>query len=481
MSYQGEFAQYEPLRRLVNDKKVDSLLSRSTIHQESVTQINLPRINFTDIKPSQFRPTHVIAIDGSNISSPLRDGYPGAEVGYVTVASVILNLSLLDKLEKNRPVDPVAYRKTEDAESIDSVFPGCNIVIDDEKSAKSSFRKVLFEVLSEKRLFEDGESLLDTYEALLEYKPDDEPGKEQKCPYFDIYEEICTSPKPVYVKRKGKYKCSCKDCLPLYSTDALRIHERFHPDGSNAAIYTEVMQVLERLWLIHILRGFEAKDYLRLLKNFAFVLDGPLAVFGQPAWLSQSIKQELKRLNKVAQPYTDNHDILIIGIEKSGAFVTHFEQLVLTTANNDDLLRKDEIPFNQLAAYHMNSSLIPPQTACLLTDEYIKRNIIYTESTRAYGRQTYFGRKFFYRTKSGAQIVASLPFLKDYHEDVKQANLDQYPRLADAMALFDQLVSSRYPNSLAPVVAAHAEAAIPLNLGKKVLEQMARDLMRDSS
>lgn len=48
------------------------------------------------------------------------------------------------------------------------------------------------------------------------------------------------------------------------------------------------------------------------------------------------------------------------------------------------------------------------------------------------------------------------------------------------MALFDQLVSSRYPNSLAPVVAAHAEAAIPLNLGKKVLERMARDLMQKS-
>ena len=239
------------------------------------------------------------------------------------------------------------------------------------------------------------------------------------------------------------------------------------------------MQVLERLWLVHILRGFEAKGYLQLLKNFAFVLDGPLAVFGQPAWLSQSIKEELKRLNEAAKPYTYGHDMLIIGIEKTGAFVTHFEQLALTP--QDEASSKEAgIPFNQLSAYHMNNSLIPPQTACLLTDEYIKRNIIYSESTRPYGRQTYFGRKFFYRTKSGARIVASLPFLTDYHENLKLAKPDQYPRLADAMALFDQLVSSRYPNSLSPIVAAHAEAAIPLNLGKKVLEQMARDLMGNS-
>ncbi len=472
MPYQGELAQYDPLRRVVNDQRVNSLLERSRIRPETSTG-NLPRINFAEVAPSQFRPTHVIAIDGSNIPVSVRDGYPGAELGYVTVASVILNLELLDELDRNRPVSPVAYRRTEDAESIDSVFPGCNIVLDQDRSAKDSLRKVIFELLSEKKLFDDGETLLDTYESLLQYKPDDD----QRCPYADVYENNCLSTQPTFIKKRGQYQCNCVACYPLYSTDALRLHERFHSDSTNAAIYTEIMQVLERLWLVHILRGFEAKGYLRLLRNFAFVIDGPLAVFGQPAWLSQAIKQELKRLNQAAKPFTDGLDMLVLGIEKSGSFVTHFEQLVLTKRSDSDIALQ-EIPFNQLATHHMNNSLIPPQTACLLTDEYIKRNIIYSESTRPYGRQTYFGRKFFYRTKSGAQIVASLPFLDDYHEDIQQANPDQYPRLADALALFDQLVSSRHPNSLAPVVSAHAEAAIPLNLGKKVLERMAHELMQ---
>jgi hypothetical protein len=109
---------------------------------------------------------------------------------------------------------------------------------------------------------------------------------------------------------------------------------------------------------------------------------------------------------------------------------------------------------------------------------YIKRNIVYSESDRLYGRQTYFGRKLFYKTASGALIVATLPFLNDWHRDLRQAEPSQYPRLADAMALLDQLVSSRYPHSLAPIVSAHAEAAIPLNLGIRVLEDMARKLMR---
>jgi hypothetical protein len=46
--------------------------------------------------------------------------------------------------------------------------------------------------------------------------------------------------------------------------------------------------------------------------------------------------------------------------------------------------------------------------------------------------------------------------------------------------LLDELISSRYPNSLQPIVAAHAEASIPFNLGKKVLERLARDLTTET-
>jgi hypothetical protein len=48
--------------------------------------------------------------------------------------------------------------------------------------------------------------------------------------------------------------------------------------------------------------------------------------------------------------------------------------------------------------------------------------------------------------------------------DLRTANADQFPRLADAMNMLDKLVSSRYPNSVSPLISAHAEAAIPLNL-----------------
>jgi len=189
-------------------------------------------------------------------------------------------------------------------------------------------------------------------------------------------------------------------------------------------------------------------------------LDGQLAVFGQPAWISQAVYQELSRINRLAKEVTGGKDILIIGIEKTGNFVDHFENL-------------DRQEDGSLGAF-------PCQSVGLLSDSYIKQNIIFSDSTRPYGAATYFGRKFFYKTKSGARIVATLPFFGDEHRDLTTADPSQFPRLSDAVGLLDQLVSSRFPNALVPLVSANAEAAIPLRLGNQILERLAKELMAEN-
>ena len=99
------------------------------------------------------------------------------------------------------------------------------------------------------------------------------------------------------------------------------------PDGTNGQMFGEIMQVLERIIVIHILRWFEQKQLLWLLGNMAIVVDGPLAVFGAPAWLQSVILDELRRINKVSRQLNDGQDLLMIGIEKSGDFVDHFEKI----------------------------------------------------------------------------------------------------------------------------------------------------------
>ena len=150
-------------------------------------------------------------------------------------------------------------------------------------------------------------------------------------------------------------------------------------------------------------------------------------------------------------------DLLIIGVEKSGAFVSHFEEVDKTESG---------------APYFPNHSY------ALLTDEYIKQRIVFSASDKPYGADTYFGRKFFYKTKAGARIVATLPILDDAQGDISKDDVAIYPSFGRICSLLDKLASSRFPNAVGPIVTAHSHAAIPLTLGTKVLEQLARALMK---
>ena len=138
---------------------------------------------------------------------------------------------------------------------------------------------MLFEYLNDIRLLA-GESLLGTYEALLEHKP---KGTEPDCPYSA--EGDCQLADNKYHRENGKYSCQCPSENTLYSTDALRVHERMIPDSANGEMFGEIMQVFERLVVIHILRGFKQQNVLHLLKNTAIVIDGSTRCF----WISSLV------------------------------------------------------------------------------------------------------------------------------------------------------------------------------------------------
>jgi len=442
--YEGEFASYRPLHRITETERVRQLLGRARVLPPDADAPAQPVAVPTS--PHSL-PDFVVAIDGSHAEIDVRNGYPGAKVGYCTVASVLLNLREMDRLDQARPVDPVAFRQTEQAATIDAALPGANVVLRTHTSARDSFREALYDVFHDVVVDEDDRSpLLDTFHVLLGSKPQSSP---QACPYSRDGCDRHLNP------GAGITSCTCPQRRAIYSTDALRTHERFVDSASNGEAFGEVMQVWERVLLVHLLRCFERRGWLGEIHRIGFLLDGPLAVFGHPAWLSASIEAELKRLNAVAEAAT-GRQLLILGIEKSGAFVEHFTSL--------DRTESGEQRFS-------------PQSCLLLSDHYIKNRIIFSDSAKRYGADTYFGRKFFYKTKSGALVVASMPFLTDGQDSLASQDVSLYPELGTLCAMLDKLVSTRFPNALAPIVAAHAQAAIPLQLGAKVLQQLAKALM----
>jgi hypothetical protein len=447
MPHEGEFAKYRSIRRLVENDRVKGMLKRAIVNILDHPESSLSKININDLQESKWQPELVLAIDGSHQEIKVENGFPGAEISYVTVASVLMDLEKIREIDRFRPIDPKVFRTTENADSIDAAFPGCNVILDSRHSAVESLRLALFEVFSNTKIPEDGDALIETYEVLAKGKH----AERQICPYGD---ECKNKSDKKYTYNSGTYQCTCSNNFPLYSTDSSRIYEGMVPDSANGAMFAEIMQTLERVLVIHILRWLEKENLLSLLQYTGIVMDGPLALFGHVAGLLPGYIQELNRLNKATRESTNGIDILLIGIEKSGFFVNHFNAL-------------DQNPNGTYGAF-------PNGHVALIDDTYIKENIIFSRSSKEYGKATYFGRKFFYKTNNGARLVGSVPFLDDRHKDLSRAEPEQYPRLSDALNLLDQLVSSRYPNSLSPLISAHAEAAIPMNLGSKVLKDLAK-------
>jgi len=454
MGFEGEFASYEPFRRLRESEKVQALEKRFRIRksEEETNNIESFLTKKSDLSETSLQPDLVLAIDGSFQTAKAENGFPGAEFGYITVASVLLNLKRMSELEREDFIEPKKFRETENASTIESVFPGCNVVFDNEKNAKSSLRRALFEELKSNKIFAECETLLDTYEYLLKKKQELFGGGSLPKNPIEGFED------KDLVYGFGEYICEYSK-EPLFSTDALRLHELLNSSGSSGEMFGQIMSTLEKLWLVHILRSFEQKEWLSTLRRVAFIMDGALAVFSTSSWLTKVISYEISRINDL-QKKINGQDLLIIGIEKSGTFFNHFIDIDTT---------KDGI-----------TDKFPKQSALLLDDRYIKQNIIFSESTKPYGQDTYFGRKLFYKTASGQKLVPVVACFNDFQRNLSTANPNQFSRLADVMNLLDRLVSSRYPNSVSPLVSAHAEAAIPLNLGKRIFEDIAREIRENS-
>ena len=456
MGFENEFANYEPLRRILDSPKVESMQEKLRIRKPDEPDYKEgfeSSIIHKDDLSSDFMPDYVIAIDGSYHPAKAENGFPGAEFGYITISAVLIIEKAVQKFAKQDFIDPKKFRETEKASTIETVIPGCNVIIEGEKSAKASMRKALYEELQNTRVFEEGETLLETYEYLFKLKQEKDKelggGRLPRSPIDGVDRDMTYG--------FGQYECPHSGEV-IYSTDALRLHELMNPSGTNGELYGQIMSMFEKLWLIHILRSFEKKGWLNILDRVAFVLDGPLACFSTWSWLNKSIITELERINELQKKYTQK-DLLLFGVEKSGTFCNHFEEIdtKVDGATNG----------------------FPNQSAFLLSDGYIKRNVIFSESDKLYGQDTYFGRKLFYKTKTGYRIVPVLAFLNE-KPNLESNSPNEFPRLADLMNVLDELVSSRYPNSVSPLVSAHAEAAIPLNLGKRIFDDIAREIRTKS-
>jgi len=391
--------------------------------------------------PSEL-PRWAMSFDGSQSEVAVREEYPGTRIGYVQIAGVLVHLEEMLSQATEHLVDPYVVRHASDEALYSIVVPSSNVARSDMSSLRDSWRAEVFEILQTYTV--EDSTLLDVFIRLVEHSDKRSPSGGiilARCPAS----ESCTG-RDIDVPASAGYCPSCGG--QVFPTDSLRIHEEVAEEQSNLTALGRLMSFLEHLTMVGYLQ-FLLRRQPRSLANVAFIMDGPLALFGPQAWLHAAIQSLIDSLFHELQSQSLGKPI-IVGLEKTGQFAEHAAAI---------------------------ADRIQPQTIMLLPDQYIYDHILASRPSSAsqFGRDTYYGQKFFYRTEQGHLLTLTTPrppgLAGAWHEP------SNYQVLSATLRLLDTIGTNLYTDAVIPIALAHSYASIPLKTGSRVLTLLSRQLL----
>jgi len=363
----------------------------------------------------------------------------------VQIAGVLVDLANLLEERRHRFVDPASIRDATSRSLMGMVLPGSNVCTADAQTVRDSWRGEVFDLFKEYAI--EGQTLLSMLIHLLrvgDRASDVGNPLLKKCSADDACPAV-----EIEVPADG---IACPECGGrLYPTDVLRIHEEVQELASNATALGRLMTTLEHLTMLCYVQ-FLLERQPRLLASVVFFMDGPLALFGPPAPIKRAVEAYLFYV--AARLRSANLGLpAIVGIEKTGQFAEHAAEIEPNVA---------------------------PQTLVRLPDEYIFRHIIATRARAAsgFGSDTYYGRKFFYKSLTGQMLTITVPCLDpQLFQTLSHDDPASYETLPQTLALLDEVGTRLYQDALIPIALAHSYAAIPLQTGSKVLTLLSRELL----
>lgn len=392
-------------------------------------------------------PRYVVASDASKSDTPISDKLPSTQVGFLKVSHVLVDMekyaSLIDPV--NRFVDPFKVADMHRAASpVTFTMPGSNIRYRGANNVKDGFRRALFDQLSVDRTENQSGHVLARMLVSLDHGA------------LMLSTNPCCGARPGSTFDSAKLVQTCAACgSEVYATDFLRLHEGISDFGDNASAMTRMMNAIEHLMLAgFIFQVFEAQP--QALANIAFVLDGPLGIFGEPAKLSQRLQALIYRVNtRLAE--MGLQPMLVLGLQKTGGVMDH--ALLLERFLPDGVLR-------------------------VVDDDYRNEYITGGDSPAAnFGNETYYGQDFLFKTEAGRIFNFAIPYPfedKTFGGGGKafakaKVELARYGTLIErACDLIRHFEMDLYDNSLVPVALAHRHASISLVPGGKVLDLLVR-------
>lgn len=445
MPYRNQFASKGGHSDLVRNPEVMAFIAECDyLRQPSEELAKKIAESFQPAPTSSTLPKYAVAIDGSPYSEPIHGMFPTTQVGYVKVSVMLIDLNQYSNLQgiSNRFVDPfkvAALHRNADAFSFS--LPGSNIRYHGSKSVADGFRRAVWDQLSDSRTKFSNDNAFTVRGTILELG--DGTIELDKCPSCNIEHKFCFT--------DGNEVIRCNNCNEdVYLTDTLRIHEQISDFGDCTSAITRFMNASEQLLLATFIRMLLYYNP-QILSQMAFIIDGPLAVFGQPAKISFPLVKFYHRVSTDLLKRGFQAPI-IMGLQKDGAVMEHARSI---------------------------ESYIQENSFRVIDDEYRNSHIAPVNNDN-FGFETYFGQDFIFKSRNGKIFNLSIPYpfsnkLSTLDFSKRKAHIPYYgDSIARALDVIRHFELDLFENAIVPVALAHRHASISLVPGGKVLELITK-------
>lgn len=465
MPYENELANKTSHADIIENHDVRQFLSESVyLREPSDEEIKALEKLFQPIPPinEEKLPGHIFAIDGSPHESLVDGRMPSTKVCYVKVSTIHILMDEFGALrvEDGRFVDPFRVaRLRRNKDSLVFVLPGSNVRWRGYESVRDSFRARLDQELLKKETRFDKDNYKSSLRSTLFHLASMRPDKMGTGDPSKIVLHQCPSCEHPNIELSDVPDIQlCPNCgKEVYPSDVLRFWEEVSDFQSNQVAMTRFMLAVEHMLPVHYIRHLLHANFpLEQLSSISFFIDGPLAIFGNCAWLHRPLMQYYNSINSRLQK-EGLPDITILGLQKTGQLADYFGVIDKYVPNNTTFAVNDEYRYNYIIA-----SREPSRTG--------------------FGDETYYGQDFLLKTSSGRRFVVALPYPFSAKRDLKDGNFhklktdwDRYPNLSRALELIRTFETDLYANAVIPVALAHRYTAISAMPGGKVLDILSKD------
>lgn len=422
----SEYASKSSHSFIINDPDVSGFLANCD-YPKDIEDVDFDKIPIYTVKNLTSNPIkNVIAIDGGRTEIPVRREFPSSVLTFFQFGALYFTMADLENLYIKPFIEPSEISKLKEIQRLKFILPTKNIRVSGMDTLKNSVRKSIYDFFmqnpqGDKKFIESFKWLLfeDFHTSISFWNLASCP----TCGQRDI------KLKTEEMEKDYTFKCpSCKEII--YLTDTFRLHEIIDNEIGAGGIIGYLGNVLEQVVLIHLIWVIlQIKP--SLLNEVLFIKDGQLAFFGQTANIHEPMKALIIYL-------IEKHSIYLAGLEKSGAFVEHADEI---------------------------ADKLTPGTAILLNNDYIYRYIIpgRPDAKDPYGSTTYYGRKVIYKADDERIYVVTLPTgniavnpeAKDFPnidiilQNIKKLKCDMYDSSLIPVSLVNNLVSlSNHPSSV---------------------------------